>query len=336
MPPKKNKPTFHCQNCSKSYKSQSTLNRHQRDFHKILDKTTSFRCDDCNSVFGNLADVTSHSEETHRKSVIKLCIYCNVTFSSLQRFSTHVQNEHGLPSSGFIQPEVQPSSSSCSAALKIYELPVDNSEADLLQYMLTQKSTIYDVILQNVKNFSYKVQFSAIISLVKPDGPEEKQIDVFLNTYMMPVFFDGLSDEQFLDMVQQMISTLNVFATYGSGWIVQKIKKVVVNMGKFSPIRGSRYISLPPELDNEQSLLNIRNMGDNNCFLHCFIAQYHLTFGPSLHPPRATKRQKEDPWYYSSGNPIAHVPQGTFTMPMSLNQIHRFEELNDVSVNVFR
>lgn len=245
---------FPCQICLKEFKNKSSLTRHERAFHKLSSRQSLFNCNECSVSLTSLALISKHCETDHGSRVAKFCIYCNTVFISLQSYFNHVHEMHGLPPSVLSQSCVQPSASACSGALNVYNLPIDDQEVDLLHYMISQRTTIFEIISQNVRNNAYKVQFSAVVSLIKPDGNDEKHLDVFLNTNMVPVFFDGLSDENFLDMAQQMISTLNVFATYGSGWIVEKIRKFAMNMGRFSPIRGSRYVALPPHLDNDQAL----------------------------------------------------------------------------------
>ena len=45
---------------------------------------------------------------------------------------------------------------------------------------------------------------------------------------------------------------------------------------------------------------------------------------------------RTNPETYITSNPMSHQPVGEFEMPMTFNQIPRFEKLNKVQVNVFR
>ena len=86
-----------------------------------------------------------------------------------------------------------------------------------------------------------------------------------------------------------------------------------------------------------QNLINLRNHEDNNCFDFCFTAAYSLKHGVDL---LLTDRQKANPAAartqpdtYTAES--AHKDQGNFDSPMSFASIGKFEQLNDVRVNMF-
>ena len=93
---------------------------------------------------------------------------------------------------------------------------------------------------------------------------------------MLIVYTDALSEEQFFESVQHIVNVVSMYATSGSGWIIEKVEKLKIRFAKFNPIRGSTYIALPTELSALKCLLNIGNFIDPNCFLYCFTAAYHL------------------------------------------------------------
>ncbi|XP_075254812.1 uncharacterized protein LOC142346188 [Convolutriloba macropyga] len=84
------------------------------------------------------------------------------------------------------------------------------------------------------------------------------------------------------------------------------------------------------------ALLNIRNREDENCFLYYFTAANHFKYGPRLVPAGASSRRINSPATYGPTNPIAKQANGVFSMPMGFHQMTKFEDLNDVRVNVFR
>ena len=43
---------------------------------------------------------------------------------------------------------------------------------------------------------------------------------------------------------------LNIYSDGGSGWIIDKIEDIWINIANYDPLVGSSYISLPPELNN--------------------------------------------------------------------------------------
>ena len=151
---------------------------------------------------------------------------------------------------------------------------------------------------------------------------------------MTPVYSQGHSSETFWTMVEKMMIVLTTFASNGSGWVLEKVIKIIVNFARYRPITGSSYIALPSKLQNCRGLLNIRNHEDANCFLYCYIAAYHMHNNISLdRPGRNYNTDKTSPETYKQAN--LHQPTGHFDMPMGLEDINQFENLNEVRINVF-
>ena len=153
---------------------------------------------------------------------------------------------------------------------------------------------------------------------------------------MEHVDFGGLSDKSFHSMVEQMLLSLNNFASHGSVWTLDQIENIEVRLVKNKPISASSYLALSRTLSGMSALLNIRNREDEHSFLYCYTAAYHLKYGPQLVPIGSSSRRITSPATYGPGNPIAKQASGDFEMPMGFHQMPRFEALNDVCVNVFR
>ena len=133
-----------------------------------------------------------------------------------------------------------------------------------------------------------------------------------------------------------MLLALNYFASHGSGWTLDQILNIEIRLAKAKRIRASSFLALSGKLARTCSLLNIRNREEKNCCLYCYTAAYHLKFGPRLLPPGDSSRRMTSPVTYLPENPLAKQADGVFDMPMGFHQMTRFEEPNNVCVNVFR
>ena len=207
--------------------------------------------------------------------------------------------------------------------------------------MRSKQDEIENVVQLNTQKSAQEFQFSALVQLTKPTSDENinsqpDRIKNFVYSKMQRVDFTGLSKSCFAGTVEQMILSLNNFASHGSGWTVDSIDNVKLRFAKTKPIAASSYLALPAELARCQYLLNFRNQQDEKCFLYCYTAQYHKVFWPKLIPENASWRQKTNPIMCGSENTRAKQPVGTFMMPMAFHQIEKFEQLNPVRVNVFR
>ena len=108
---------------------------------------------------------------------------------------------------------------------------------------------------------------------------------------------------------------------------------------RYAAVRGRSFIPFPEghPLRRDSNLLNINNAKDDKRFLYCYTAGYHLVYKKeTLEHPVPCFRQRTNVLTYSSENPSAKQPLGDFDMPMSLSDIPRFEDMNEVQVNVFR
>ena len=221
-------------------------------------------------------------------------------------------------------------------SLQFYRIVDSNNTVGLLDFMTAQRDEISDIIEQKTLNEGpQKVQFSAKLSLHKEarDNGEASDIDIYANSEMTPVHH-RLSNETFFHMMEKMLTVLFVLASNGSGWILQKILWVDLKFAKFSPICGSSFIELPLCLRNQRYLLNIRNHDDFECFNYCYTAWNHELLGPNLaDPSRDIRTQLTNLATYRK--PEATKPRGEFSMPMGFHDVHQFEIMNDVQVNVF-
>ncbi|XP_025073192.1 uncharacterized protein LOC112552354 [Pogonomyrmex barbatus] len=81
------------------------------------------------------------------------------------------------------------------------------------------------------------------------------------------------------------------------------------------------YIELPWEIMLKRAVINMQSM-DNACFAWSVVATLHLV-------ERHTNRESSYPHYTT----VLNLQDITF--PMTLNQIKKFEHLNEISINVY-
>ena len=323
-----------CETCNKTFAKKHNLKRHRRQIHQICQETPEKECSMCSFKTNSIAAMAAHFRILHNNSIIKTCSYCCLVFGNKEDLYAHLDRNHGLPISSCRTIETSPIETAFNGALKIYTLP-GTPEQDLLEFMLDKKPEIDALISANVNLTPRKVQFCVAVNLEKP--LQEEKTKVFIRSPMVIVYKEGLSIDEFLNMADTMFATLVTFTASGSGWIINEIVQLDVKFALFNPINGSTYIALPGALQGSKALLNIRNHNDDNCFLLCFTAAWHLEYGPPLYRPgQESWRRKTSPLTYSPSNPLAHQAIGDFEMPMGIKQIPKFEHMNDCKINVFR
>ena len=64
---------------------------------------------------------------------------------------------------------------------------------------------------------------------------------------------------------------LDIWDGPGSGWVVDKIEDIYINVSNYDPLVGSSYFPLPPELRNSmKGLINLKNK-HIKCFKWCHV-----------------------------------------------------------------
>ena len=84
---------------------------------------------------------------------------------------------------------------------------------------------------------------------------------------------------------------LSIWSIGGSGWIIDQIEDIWINISNYDPLSGRSYIRLPPELNNSVKglIINIKNK-DIECFKWCHI---RLINSQDKHPDRIKMQDKK-------------------------------------------
>ena len=116
---------------------------------------------------------------------------------------------------------------------------------------------------------------------------------------------------------------LSIYSGEGSGWIIDKIEDIWINIANYDPLSGSSYIPLPPKLNNpKKGLINIKNK-DIEFFKWCYIRFLNPT---NSHPERINQQDKK----------IASTfDYRGINFPMKARDYETVEERLNINVNVF-
>ena len=79
--------------------------------------------------------------------------------------------------------------------------------------------------------------------------------------------FDTVYDEA-MDKIKQ---DFEAYIGEQSGWVLDEISSIDLNIARYKPIRGVSYTQTPRALRDKKAVLNIQN-DDLYCFLYCILA----------------------------------------------------------------
>ena len=98
-----------------------------------------------------------------------------------------------------------------------------------------------------------------------------------------------------------------------------------VTFPRFS-IAGRSHVPLPPKIKNIRACINIKNLKDNRCFLWCLLARF---FPPTSSNPSHLSN-------YNKPEVISKFNMGNVVFPVLVSDIPTIENLNTITINVYR
>ena len=212
--------------------------------------------------------------------------------------------------------------------LKEYRLDVEYVY-DLLQFTKDIKPQVKRILKNELKERGpIKFAICAEVSLIKPLTGESafpvfrtSQIALLLNTEIngllegIPTFLQAL---------------LENFISNGSGWVVNEIKTVWIEIAKYQPLKGGSYMSLPRKLSNKKCVINPKNEKDNLCFYYCYLMS---KIKVEKNPQRINR-------YKDALNDLLYIERGNKKIrkhpsEVDLGYIPTFERKENTAINVF-
>eukprot|EP01050_Picozoa_sp_SAG11_P017090 SAG11_NODE_2418_length_3381_cov_136.529555_3_plen_451_part_01 len=124
-----------------------------------------------------------------------------------------------------------------------------------------------------------------------------------------------------IDLIKTKIPELE--ARNGSFWKFKKVLSIDLHIGRYKPLKGSSYVPLPKALTLKKAVINVKN-DDNECFKWAILSALYT---PSHHLERVSHYKRID-------KEVEHGLKFT-QFPMPITDIKKFENNNDISINVY-
>ena len=117
-----------------------------------------------------------------------------------------------------------------------------------------------------------------------------------------------------------MQESLEKWTQRGSGWAVDQVHTLWLDIARYQPLRGGSYIPLPAAVKNKKAVVNVKNKDD-----HCLRwALRAALFQVAKDPQRPTKYPTKDGLVFTG-----------IDAPTPISQIPKVEWQNDLAINVF-
>ena len=205
---------------------------------------------------------------------------------------------------------------------KSFDIELRDNKDPLVQLQESRKTIeyLFNNQLKTTKGFKYVETLQVKFTKFSNDRKTEK--NGFFNSKPDLILNNTNIQSSLQISKQHILNTISQWVSEGSGWTVQSIESHHINIANYSPLKGSSFIELPPEINRSKGLINIKNK-DNECFRWCHIR--HLN-PQDKHPNRITKTDK---------NFIKQLDYSNIEFPVTVKQINKIEKQNNIRINLF-
>ena len=294
----------------------------EKEHNTKYEKTASYECGICGNKFTASRNLIRHLKTVHGFQTYTKCKHCTQIYGDTSSCARNEDDAHDThkeaPEEVRSKIEQQNAKHAIEKFFQSFRLQADN-QIDVFNFVTEHMEDLKLFVRNKIVELGpLKIQLSVFVQMLKPT--DDTKVGCHANTKSKTLTTE-LSDDEIFEMVDQINNSIQIFSTGGSGFVVQKIDHLDININKFKPIRGSSYIATPSALVGNNFLLNIRN-NDNKCFTYSVLA---AMFPEKEHKQRQNKYKPN----------LHKLNFDNIEFPMSLTDVPKFEKQNNIGINVF-
>ena len=198
------------------------------------------------------------------------------------------------------------------------KFPEFGIEFRYINKIVKQLSVIYARLINQYK-FKYHTLFSASFYKINEEDQRYNHIELYMNLKNNNNLTE--SDIDNIDVRSQLDHQNQIQELKESGWIFDKINSMKRSFYKTTELNGTSYVKIPLR---SNAILNVQNK-DKNCFIWSIIASLHPC--ENDHPNRVNN--------YVQCFIELNFQNFDFTNGFKCSDVHRFNGLNNLSVNIY-
>ena len=321
---------FQCETCGRIYKKFKFYQKHLRD--QACTPDGRFKCVECKLIFKKLSTMREHRRTTHNYTRTYPCSRCHKIFQSAQTLQNHLQTHKTDELFHAVK-------TSFKGAFCHYRLDFPNP----LRSLEEMKNQYEDRIVLKLQDLLadlgyYKVNFVVMTKMTKfvDENNEENTINTPFRTNSQLIYPQDSLQDHFHNALVQVGQTIDEFTENGSGYILQGIYSITLEVGKCRPLAGScslhvvkRQLVRQPSSESKESKEFISIQDQEECYSEhdCFfiaLAKHFQKFGPFKN--------------FSIETLVSIIDRGDVRSPVDIRDIDKLESLNanrlDFGVNV--
>ena len=171
----------------------------------------------------------------------------------------------------------------------------------------------------SLKGMKFQLALKVKLSKANQDGTAEFTSPVLRNK--QEAILQAHEIGEALDRAfPRIIETLEKWTQRGSGWVVDRVETLWLDIARYQPLRGGSYIPLPKSVLIKKAVVNVKNKDD-----HCLRWALRAALFPVAKDPQRPSKYPTDDFLDFSG----------IDSPTPISQIPRVEKQNGLAINVF-
>ena len=198
------------------------------------------------------------------------------------------------------------------------KFPEYGIEFRYINKIVKELSVIYARLINQYK-FKYHTLFSASFYKINEEDQRDNHIELYINLKINNNLTE--SDIANIDIRYQLEEQIQMQELKESGWIFDKINSMKISFYKTTEMNGTSYVKIPLRTS---AILNVQN-NDKLCFIWSILAGLHPC--QNNYPNRVNNYVQ----YFNELN----FQNFDFTNGFKCSDVHRFNELNNLSVNIY-
>lgn len=202
---------------------------------------------------------------------------------------------------------------------RVYEIQNKNAYGfdDFLKWIESAYKQILTTCLRDLKAFKFNCNM--IITMKNGDKYDEFHIKSNSHTVVNNININKIIKQTY-DEIHANFETLK---TKGSGWTFEFAESMQLNISKYVPFAIGSWIPLPQPLSSKKGITNVMNDGDE-CIKYAIAAVDHYAEINDSHRTEVSQYRNYLNDYNWEG----------ITFPMTIEQLPKFEQQNNKSINV--
>jgi hypothetical protein len=208
--------------------------------------------------------------------------------------------------------------------LMSYELIVPAGHADLIVFFDEFKPMIYAKLVSKLRDLGglkYSLGLEVVLRKGGLNGTPPVFTDPPARFYSVHKAATLEADLRPEEAVAGILESLESFVQNGSGWVVDSIQTLWLNIAKYQPLKGGSYLELPRSLKLKRAVINVKNKNDDNCLRYALRSALF----PAKHNTELISSYPKDDGLNFKG----------IDAPTPISQIAKIEKLNKLAINVY-